>query len=134
VFFEVIWLCNIQIQHEWPLLRSFGRFQSFFFRSEVSSLDRYTALLLSVLFSLCFSFHTSVPTFCRGRHQLILSIAPERISYYLLGGGLRRSKLGLDLDLVATKHWLASSDRAASGTFTLKTFCQANSKLLSFPR
>ena len=23
------------------------------------------------------------------------------------GGGLRRSKLGLDLDLVATKHWLA---------------------------
>jgi hypothetical protein len=31
VFFEVIWLCNIQIQHEWPLLRSFGRFQSFFF-------------------------------------------------------------------------------------------------------
>ena len=37
------------------------------------------------------------------------SIASERISYYLLrgGGGLRRSKLGLDLDLVATKHWLA---------------------------
>ena len=36
--------------------------------------------------------------------------SPGGISYYLLlarGGGLRRSKLGLDLDLVATKHWLA---------------------------
>jgi hypothetical protein len=60
-------------------------------------------------------------------------MAPERISSYLLGGGLRRSKLGLDVDLVATKK-LASSDRAAPGAFTLKNFCQANSKLLSFPR
>ena len=50
---------------------------------------------------------TSVPTFCRGCYLLLWYIAPERISYYLLGGGLRRSKLGLDLDLVATKHWLA---------------------------
>ena len=34
---------------------------------------------------------------------------PDRISYYLLGGVcvVRRSKVGLDLDLVATKHWLA---------------------------
>jgi hypothetical protein len=50
---------------------------------------------------------TSVPTFCRGCYHSSNSIAPERISYYLLGGGLRRSKLVLDLDLVATKHWLA---------------------------
>jgi hypothetical protein len=32
--------------------------------------------------------------------------SPDRISYYLLGG-VRRFKVGLDLDLVATKHWLA---------------------------
>ena len=37
---------------------------------------------------------------------------PDRISYYLLGGGaVRRAKVGLDLDLVATKHWLAPAIR-----------------------
>jgi hypothetical protein len=52
--------------------------------------------------------------------------SPDRTSYYLPGarGGVRRSKAGLDLDLVATKHWLAGSDKAASGTFALKTCCR----------
>ena len=44
--FEVIWLCNIQIQRgEWPLLRSLRRLLSFCFGSEVSSLGRYTLYL-----------------------------------------------------------------------------------------
>jgi hypothetical protein len=53
---------------------------------------------------------------------------PDRVSHYLLGvrvRGMRRSKAGLDLDLVATKHWLlAGSDKAVSGTFALKSCCR----------
>jgi hypothetical protein len=49
---------------------------------------------------------------------------------------VRRSKVGLSLDLVATK-WLTGSDNGRFGTYTLKTFCRGgaevhNSKLLSF--
>jgi hypothetical protein len=49
--------------------------------------------------------------------------SPGGISYYLLWG-VRRSKVGLGLDLVATK-WLNGSDNGGCfGTFTLKTFCR----------
>jgi hypothetical protein len=37
---------------------------------------------------------------------------------------VRGFKAGLDLDLVATKHCLAGSDKAASGIFALKTCCR----------
>jgi hypothetical protein len=36
---------------------------------------------------------------------------------------VRRSKVGLGLDLVATK-WLGGSDSGCFGTFALKTFCR----------
>jgi hypothetical protein len=52
--------------------------------------------------------------------------SPGGISYYLLlgarGGRGRRSKAGLDLDLVATKRWLAPI--RLLGTFALKTSCR----------
>jgi hypothetical protein len=51
----------------------------------------------------------------------------RRTSYYLLlaarGGCIDRSKVGLDLDLVATKRWMAPI-KATSGAFALKTFCR----------
>jgi hypothetical protein len=42
----------------------------------------------------------------------------------LARGFVRRSKVGLDLDLVATKHWLTPINKADSGTFALKTCCR----------
>jgi hypothetical protein len=44
------------------------------------------------------------------------------ISYYLLWW-VRRSKVGLGLDLVATK-WLTGSDNGCFDTFALKAFCR----------
>jgi hypothetical protein len=66
--------CSPEVTHTPPVI---------FFCSEVSSLARYAALLLSALFSPCFSFHTSVPTFCRER-AMDCSMAPDRTSYYVL--------------------------------------------------
>jgi hypothetical protein len=60
-------------------------------------------------------------------------IAPDRISYYLLGGGVRRSKAGLDLDLVATKHWLAPIRLLRVPPLLKPAVERCNSKLLSFP-
>jgi hypothetical protein len=48
--------------------------------------------------------------------------SPGGISYYLLWG-VCRSKVGLGLDLVATK-WLKGTDNGCFGTFALKTFCR----------
>jgi hypothetical protein len=61
-------------------------------------------------------------------------IAPDRTSYYLLWGVCVGSRLvGLDLDLVATKHWLAPI-RLLRAPLLLKSAVERyNSKLLSFP-
>jgi hypothetical protein len=77
----------------------------------------------ATLFNLCFFFHKVylLPTFCRGCYEDML-ITPDRTSYYLLGcgGGVRRFKVGLDLDLVATKHWLMAPIRLLRVPLLLK--------------
>jgi hypothetical protein len=70
-------------------------------------------------FQFLFLFSQSVPTFCRGRYE-------DRISYYLLGGGVGGgggSRLGWTWTGLLRKHWFGS-DKAASGTFALKPFCR----------
>jgi hypothetical protein len=109
--FEVIWLCNIQIQRgEWPLLRSLRRLLSFCFGSEVSSLGRYT-LYLSAQVHL---------------HSVEGDIS---LAIHLIGALITCSRGCVGSRLSWTWTWLlrfffAGSDKGCFGTFALKPFCR----------
>jgi hypothetical protein len=62
IFKYSLWVTSLEVTRTPPIIFSAVRCQ-------VSPATLHTALLLSALSSPCFSFHTSVPTFCRGCHE-----------------------------------------------------------------
>jgi hypothetical protein len=127
----VVWRCNFKYSlAAWVISPEVTRAPPIIFSAVRCQVSPATP------FNLCASFHTKVEMVAVVYLHPVEGDGwppPDGISYYLLGVCVRRSKAGLDLDLVATKYWLAPIRLLRVPSLLKSAVERCNSKLLSFP-